>query len=147
MRTFSKAFSLAGIRLGYLLGKREVAEQLDKAKLPFSVGIFQQVAGEVILENIEFVQDSVDLIVRERERLFAELKELDGVVPFRSLANFILFGVESREAPFLCRRLYEEGVLLRSLDGPRLKNKLRVTVGLPEENNMFLETLKRELER
>lgn len=146
IRTFSKALSLAGIRLGYLLGNERIVEQLEKAKLPFSVGIFQQVAGEVILENVEFIRDNVERIVRERDRLLAELKEVDGVIPYPSRTNFILFEVKGVEAGELLQALYAKGVLLRSFDGPRLRNMLRVTVGLPEENDVFLDRLSQEIE-
>jgi len=141
LRTFSKAFGLAGLRLGYLLGESGVVRELSKAKLPFSVGILQQAAALEILERRTLVERRVGEIVRERERLFEEMRRLPGIIPFPSRANFILF--ESRDVPpaDIFQRLFGDGVLIRPLSGPLLENKLRVTVGTAGENNAFLSCL------
>jgi len=142
LRTLSKGFRLAGIRLGYLMGSKEVVKELIKAKLPFSLGVFQQVAGEVILENRKFIQSSVETIIRERSRLFEELKSIRGIHPIPSCANFVLFESKIMSGKELYRILFKKGVLVRYFDVPGLKNMLRVTVGTPEENDLFVKKLK-----
>lgn len=143
LRTFSKALGLAGIRLGYLLAPADVVKELVKAKLPFSTGIFQFLAGEVVLENPDFISRNVDLIKKERERLSRELEKTPGISPIPSRANFVLFESSRIPGNKLYEHLYESGVVLRYFDVSRLKNKLRVTVGKPWENDFFLEKLSR----
>ncbi|OPX18586.1 histidinol-phosphate transaminase [candidate division WOR-3 bacterium 4484_100] len=140
-RTFSKAFGLAGIRLGYLLAQPEVAKQLDKAKLPFSVGIFQQVVGEVVLRMRRYVEQVVQQIIEERQRVYNRLCKLKNIQPFASGANFILFEVKDGQADRLFEMLYQRGILLRSFNNISLKNMLRVTIGRPEENSRFLQEM------
>jgi histidinol-phosphate aminotransferase len=141
LRTFSKALGLASIRLGYLLGGDEMVKILSKAKLPFSLGIFQQAAGEVILEKKEFIKQRVSRIIKERDWLFGELKKIKGIHPIPSHANFILFESQKFSGKDLYRILFESGVLVRTFDDPDLKNMVRVTVGTHEENELFLEKL------
>ncbi|MFC2155105.1 histidinol-phosphate transaminase [Acidobacteriota bacterium] len=142
IRTFSKAFNLAGIRLGYMLGNDEVLKELGKAKLPFSIGIFQQLAGEVVMANMDFVKKNVLEVVNERERVYNELKRIPFIHPFPSYANFILFRSKTMPAKDLFRALYDKGVVLRTFKTPELRNCLRVTLGTKTENGFFLRKLK-----
>lgn len=142
IRTFSKALGLAGVRLGYLLGREEMARALFKARLPFSLGIFQQVAGEVVLEKKRFIEAKVEKIIKERERLLRELEKIRFIRPIPSYANFILFESKNQSGKDLYQRLFEKGVVLRYFDVPRMKNMLRVTVDTPNENDTFLEKMK-----
>ena len=141
IRTFSKAFNLAGIRLGYMLGDDEVLKELGKAKLPFSIGIFQQLAGEVVMSHMDFVEKNVSEVVNERERVYDELKRIPFIHPFPSCANFILFRSETIPAKELFRALYEKGVVVRTFRTPELRNCLRVTLGTERENSFFLRKL------
>jgi histidinol-phosphate aminotransferase len=142
IRTFSKAFNLAGIRLGYMLGKDEIIRELNKSKLPFSVGVFQQLAGEVLLENRRFIRDNVSKILRERERVMRELQKIPTIKPFPSYANFILFQSLGIPGKVLFQRLYKKGVVLRHFETPELNHCLRVTIGSARENMVFLEKLR-----
>ena len=146
IRTFSKALGIAGLRLGYLIARPEVAREINKAKLPFSVGIFQQSAGEVIAQNPKYIRNVVDEVIKERNKLFHALGEIGSVKPIPSSANFILFEVEGMPAKHVFESLYKRGVLLRYFGTQRLKNMLRVTVGRPQENTIFLQNLKTVLE-
>jgi histidinol-phosphate aminotransferase len=141
LRTFSKAWGLAGLRLGYLLGRPEIIPELRKAKLPFSLGLFPQLAGDILLNKVQWVQEAAQTIVAERERVFQALTSLPGIAPIPSDANFILFRTENLTAQQLFQRFREEGILLRCFDSPRLVDCLRVTVGRPEENEVFIKTL------
>lgn len=143
IRTFSKALGLAGIRLGYLLGNDELIKDLFKAKLPFSLGIFQQLSGEVILEKKEFINQRASRIIKERDWLFSEMKKIKNIHPVPSYANFILFESQRFSGKELYRNLLENRVLIRTFDDPSLKNMLRVTVGTHEENEVFLNKLKK----
>ncbi|MFH1227795.1 MAG: histidinol-phosphate transaminase [Planctomycetota bacterium] len=142
IRTFSKAFGLAGLRLGYLMARPETAKEIRKTKLPFSVGIFQQIAGELIARNGKYIGNIADEVIKEREKLFLEMSKISPVKPIPSFANFILFSITDRLTKGVFESLYKQGVLLRYFETPRLKNMLRVTVGRPEENLIFLRKLK-----
>jgi len=141
LRTFSKAFGLAGIRLGYLLARPEVAQICEKVKLPFSVGIFQQIAGEVMMKEREHIEQVAGGIIKEREKLFSEMRKMPSVISIPSSTNFILFEIRGRSAEDVFDSFFERGVLLRHFGDPRLKRFTRVTVGTPQENEIFLRIL------
>ncbi|MEO0122504.1 MAG: histidinol-phosphate transaminase [candidate division WOR-3 bacterium] len=147
LRTFSKAFGIAGIRLGYLLCQSEVAKQLVKAKLPFSVGIFQQISAQYLLTKKRFFYATVQKIVAERENVFNKLKDISGIVPIPSRANFILFGIKNSSSVRLFEELYKRGILVRRFSDPALENMLRVTMGKPEENKEFIKVMKQLMKK
>lgn len=146
LRTLSKGLGLAGLRLGYAMGDEETITGVRKARLPFSVGSFQQIAGAIVLENRQFLMERTHLIIRERERLFQTLKDMYGVRPFPSRANFILLELQEKTGRFLFEKLYERGILVRSFNQPELKNTIRVTVGPPQDNDIFLTAIQEVLE-
>jgi len=146
LRSFSKAFHLAGMRVGYLLARPEIAGAVSKAKLPFSVDALAQTAVMAMLARQDWVDEKVGYIVRERERLFQKLGKLPGVRPYPSQANFILFRVPDSRKVF--DGLLEQGILIRDVSHyPLLANCLRVTVGLESENDAFMKALKRILNK
>lgn len=140
LRTFSKAFGLAGLRVGYLLAARPVINELLKVKQPYNLNAFSQAAARVVMENPAPFRERIEKILKERDRLFKELSALPGVEAFPTDANFILF-----RTPLPAARVYngllERGVLIRNMDGPALPRCLRVSVGTPGENGIFLEKL------
>jgi histidinol-phosphate aminotransferase len=141
-RTFSKAFSAAGIRLGYLMAQPQVVKEFNKVKLPFSVGLFQQIAGGVLLENRDWLGKHIRTVIYEREHVFTHMQKIPGIEPIPSQANFILFRSAGQPAGELYRRLYNKGVLVRVFSSPLLKDMLRVSIGTSRENSLFLEKLK-----
>lgn len=142
LRTFSKAMGLAGLRIGYLLAHRQVAEQIEKAKLPYSVNLFSCEAALVALKHFSLVQERIRLIVSERVRLMAGLATVQQVRSYPSAANFILFDVIGDRQQVL-RGLLERGVLIRDVSSPGLlANAVRVSVGTPAENDRFLHALR-----
>ncbi len=143
LRTFSKAFGLAGIRLGYLLGNSEIVSQIEKAKLPFSVGIFQQTAATFLLQHNSIVKQTAQSIINQREYVSNALNMIDGITTTPSQANFVLFKIDRMDRDRLYEQLYKNGILLRRFNHPALKNMLRVTVGAPRENQLFLKTISR----
>lgn len=140
LRTFSKAAGLAGLRLGYALARPVIATQLRKVVMPFSVSALQERAGLLLLENRELTEENVHRTVKERTRVAAALEAVPGLTAFPSDANFILFRVP--DATAVHGALLEEGVLIRRQDHlPGLHGCLRVSIGLPAENDRFLEAL------
>ncbi len=144
LRTFSKAFGLAGLRVGYLLGAPEVVGELYRVKQPFNLNTFSQVAACVALAHQGEFAKMIEAIVRDRDKLSQELASLPGVTVFPSEANFILFRTRL-PAGMVFQRLLQEGVLIRNLHGPHLEECLRVTVGREEENRFFMEKMKKIL--
>lgn len=140
LRTLSKAFSLAGVRIGYLLAHPKVAEVVRRIMLPFTVGPLQEAIGITALANGHYVQGIVQQISTEREQLFDELRKIPGVTPYPSITNSILFGVSNADRTY--RKLLRRGILIRPMAGHGLKNCLRVTIGSPSENRQFLNTLR-----
>lgn len=136
-RTFSKAWGLAGVRLGYLLAQPELAAHVQKIVSPFNVSTLITVPAEVALEHPEYVQERVSEVVRERERVYQRLLEHPTWKVYPSAANYLL--VRTPDATAAYRGLLERGVLVRRQDSyPGLAGCLRVSIGLPEENDAFL---------
>lgn len=141
LRTFSKAFRLAGGRFGYAVGEAGLIKALKTARLPFSVGIFQQIAAEILLDEKDFLQNEIQKTISERQRLVKALNQFKTFKPFPSRANF-LFVVSTRlSAREIFQRLLNRRILIRIFSLPELKNSFRITVGKPEENNRLLEGL------
>jgi histidinol-phosphate aminotransferase len=141
LRTFSKAYCLAGLRLGYCVAHPEVIEVLKKVRMPYSVNVLSQLAGETVLHYQELFTDNWTKIISERERLTELLKETQGIQVWESKANFILF--KTKNATKVWDHLWRDhSVLIRNLStAPHLEDCLRVTVGTPEENDVFMDAL------
>ncbi|ASJ12731.1 histidinol-phosphate transaminase [Thermococcus thioreducens] len=135
LRTFSKAFSLAGVRAGYFLANEEVVDALYRIKSPFSVGIMTVAAVKVVLRHYDLVERRVAKIVEERERIRRAFREFT----YPSDANFLLMRLDAYEF------LLEKGIVVRKLSG-RLDGHIRVTVGRKWENRKLVEALREYLE-
>ena len=141
LRTLSKA-GLAALRLGILIGHPSLVHHLNKVRLPYNVNIFSQVIGSLFIEHSGEFLDLTDRIISGRKWLFNELTTIEGINPYPSDANFILFSC-FMEKDDVYRRLLDRGVLVKNFTSPDiLKNCVRVTVGTEEENREFIETLK-----
>ncbi len=140
-RTFSKTWSMAGMRLGYVIGPSWFVRELDKVALPYHLDVAKQIAGRVALRFVDEMNDRVRLVVVERERLSAAMRAMP-IEVFPSGANFVLFRPESVDGRQVWQGLLDRSVLVRDCSGwPRLSGCLRVTVGTPEENDLFLSAL------
>ena len=141
LRTFSKAFSLAGVRMGYILGNAEVIREFLKVRQPYSVdAVSQAIAREVFSERQKF-ERGIMAIISERNRLLEELAKVPGVTVYPSDSNYILFKLEGADKVW--EALYARGILVRDFShAPMLENCLRVSVGTEEENNEFLAALR-----
>jgi histidinol-phosphate aminotransferase len=141
VRTFSKTWSLAGLRLGYAIGDPEVIEAMWRVTLPYHLDSLKQAAGRAALDHDDDMRDRVARLVSERGRLVRGLEALGAdVVP--SDANFVLFRPPAADAKAVWQGLVERSVLVRDVSSwPRLTGRLRVTVGTPEEDDAFLAAL------
>lgn len=144
LRTFSKAMGMAGLRFGYALAHPDLAREIAKAKLPYNVNAITLAAAEVVFEQQERFATRVREIVAERERLLAGLRLVEGLRPFPSAANFVLFRCETVPATDVFRRLLQEaGILVRDVSaGPGLAQCLRVSVGTREDTDAVLAALR-----
>jgi histidinol-phosphate aminotransferase len=138
LRTLSK-IGLAGLRVGFLIASEEIIEQVNKVRLPFNLNALSQATAAEIMKHKALRGQHIRAIVRERERVFAELSNIEGVAPYPSEANFILFRV--KDADNVYQGLLCKGVLVRHMKGV-VDGCLRVTIGTPEENRIFLKALK-----
>ncbi|WP_370325199.1 histidinol-phosphate transaminase [Euzebya sp.] len=140
VRTFSKAWRMAGLRLGYLLAHDWVVADLLKVRLPYHLDTITQTAGLVALDLADEVTAHIAVLVDERQRLHEALSSLAPVTVWESAGNFLLFRVPDARGVFA--RLLEAGILVRDFSTkPRLEGCLRVSVGTPEENDRFLTAL------
>jgi histidinol-phosphate aminotransferase len=140
-RTFSKTWSMAAARLGYLIGPEWLVAELDKVVLPYHLDAVKQAAGTAALDFADEMRARVAGIVEERGRLTAALADLP-VDFWPSGANFVLFRPREREGSQVWKDLVARSVLVRDCSSwPRLEGCLRVTIGSPDEDDAFLGAL------
>jgi len=147
-RTFSKTWSMAAARLGYLVGPRWLVAELDKVVLPYHLDAAKQLAGRLALGHVDDMERRVSQLVEERGRVTAGLLDLasSGVEVFPSGANFVLFRLHDHDARSVWQGLVDRGVLVRDCSTwGGLDGCLRVTIGLPAENTRFLDALRSAL--
>ena len=141
LRTFSKAMAMAGARLGYLLGAPEAIFNVRRAQPPFPVGVYTCRAASAVMRQRDALLEMTVKISAERESLAVRLAAVPSVSVWPSHTNFLLFRTPM-ESTVLARRLLDRGVALRDFSRhPLLQGTLRVTVGTPEENVIFLDAL------
>jgi histidinol-phosphate aminotransferase len=143
LRTFSKAFGLAALRLGYAVANPELANILtEKAPLPYPVSGFTLRMGAKMLDNVDMMLESVKQVKCEREKLIKALNDIEGVQVFDSQANFVLMNTQ-KPLDLVNQKLLWKGIMVKKW-GKFLNygNCFRVTVGLPEMNAKLVEALK-----
>jgi histidinol-phosphate aminotransferase len=146
LRTFSKIFGLAGLRVGYGLARPDLVEYLDRVRAPFNVNSVAQAAAVAALGDADHVARSRALVLEQRPVLAAGLAELGAsVVP--SQGNFLLADFPGRPGKALFEDLLREGVVVRPLAGYGFPSAQRITVGLARENEKCLAALKKVLAR
>jgi len=146
LRTFSKAFRAAGLRIGYLLGHAALVRQFAKVMLPFNVSIATEEAALAILENRALLKQGIRTTIEGRNALFRELATIRGITPFASQTNFVCFRT-ALAAQTLFDALLQRGILVRNVSHyPMLSDCLRVSVGTNEENRTFVNALRTIME-
>jgi histidinol-phosphate aminotransferase len=141
LRTFSKAYSLAGLRLGYAIGSdASLVSLMDRVRGPFNVNRLAQAAALAALDDTAFVEDCISQTRRERERVRRALNDL-GYQPAPSLANFLFFDARE-DASDLAKRLLPHGVIVKAWRETGFTNHIRVSIGSPRHNDQFLTALR-----
>lgn len=143
LRTFSKAFGLAALRLGYAVANPELAKIItEKTPLPYPVSGFTLRMGSKMLDNVDLMMESVRELKRERGKLIKALNEIDGVQAFDSQANFLLVNTQ-KPCDEVNEKLLKRGIMLKKWGKIlQYENCFRVTVGLSEMNAKLIEALK-----
>lgn len=140
-RTYSKTWSMAAARLGYLIGPSWLVAELDKVALPYHLDVAKQIAGRIALRFVDEMNERVADLVRERERLTERLAKLP-VHVWPSQASFVLFRPLERDGHDVWQALLDRSILVRDTSSwPGLAGCLRVTIGTPEEDDAFLNAL------
>jgi histidinol-phosphate aminotransferase len=144
-RTFSKTWSMAAARLGYLVGPSWVVAQLDKVVLPYHLDALKQAAGLAALDHVGAMEERVSRLVEERGRVESALRDLPCEV-WPSDANFVLFRPTTATGAEVWQGLVDRSVLVRDCSSwPRLDGCLRVTIGTRDEDDRFLAALQEVL--
>ncbi len=141
LRTFSKWAGLAGLRVGYGAFPEKLAKPLMLIKPPYTPNAAANVAALESLRDVDYLRGTVKAILKERERLFEELKALPFIEPVPSEANFILCRVKKGDAKSIQRSLRNRGIFVRYFNTPRLKDFIRISVGKPEHTDRLLDSL------
>ena len=142
-RTFSKAYGLSGIRVGYGVAHQELIRALQQVREPFNVNSLAQVAAMAALDDREHLEATRSLVRQEKPTIYRALQEL-GLTAVPSAANFILFHIGPK-APQVADALLRRGIIVREMQAWDLPEYIRVTIGLPEENQRFIEALRETL--
>lgn len=139
-RTFSKVFGLAGLRIGYGISSLEIADILNRARLPFNSNLVGTAAACASLQDHEYIKQTIALNCQGKQQLENGFKQLNiSYIP--SLANFISFDVK-QDANIVYQKLLQKGVIVRPLVAYGMPSYLRVTIGTSQQNERFLMTLK-----
>ena len=140
LRTFSKVYSLAALRIGYAVASPEVIKELEKVRQPYNVNTLAQIAAITALQDEEYLQKVVKETVKEREWLTQELEQ-SGLTVLPSQANFLL--VQINNASLISERLLQEGILVRNTTSFGLPDWLRITLGPHEYMERFVQCLEK----
>jgi len=149
LRTFSKVFGLAGIRFGFLVSNKSIVDYVKRVTSPFNVNIVTQRLIVLALQNWNYFKERIQYITEEREWLRNNLAKIDGITPYPSDANFILFKLTKNNlsSSTVAKRLESKNVLVKDRGSlPLLANCIRVTVGTRKMNETFLSALREALE-
>ncbi len=143
MKTFSKVFGMAGLRVGYAVAVEELVSAMEKVRQPFNVNLLAQVAAAATLDDKKFLKKSRQVVLQGKNYLYDSLKEM-GLAYVPSVANFILIDV-GKDGVSVFKEMLKYGVIVRDMKQYGLKNFIRVTIGTKKENERFIKVLKKVL--
>ena len=145
-RTFSKAYGLAGARVGYMIAQAEVTTMINKTFMPYHMNTLSLVTADIVYQMRDEFVPRIQMTIAERQRMIGRLQSLKGVKIFPSNTNFIL--IRSEKADELNKYLESLGIGIRffSPTAPGLKNCLRISIGTRTENDEVFEAIKNFLE-
>lgn len=141
LRTFSKSYSLCGIRVGFCMADESLIGAMDKCRDSYNVNHLSQVIAAAALEDQDYLTDTVQRVINSRERLAEELRKLDFIV-YPSQANFLLCKPHKRSAVEIYDFLCTQQIYVRHFDAPRLSDKLRISIGTEQEVETLLGKLR-----
>jgi histidinol-phosphate aminotransferase len=145
LRTFSKWAGLAGLRVGFGVMSPDVAQVMLTMKPPYNVNAAAEIAVIASLQDKKLLLERVKAVVKERERMFSLLKTVPGVKPWPSEANFILCQLPTGQGKNVAAGLAQHGIFVRYFDTPRLRDCIRISVGLPHHTDALVTALKKVL--
>jgi histidinol-phosphate aminotransferase len=143
LKTFSKAFGLAGLRIGYAILDSELAAYMERARPPFNVNILAQAAAIAAIDDKKFLEKTRTTVLEGKNYLYDSLSKL-GIACVPSVSNFILMDC-GRDGEEIFREMLKYGVIVRDMKQYGLKNFIRVTIGTRKENERFIKVLKKIL--
>ena len=143
LRTFSKAHGLAGLRVGYGVMDREVAQYIERVRQPFNVNSMAQVGALAALDDNQHLKKTVDMVWQGMDFLTKSLEDL-GCRVMPSETNFMFVDI-SKDAKTVYENMLRQGVIVRAMNAYGFPNHIRITVGLPEENARCIEALRQAL--
>jgi len=141
LRTLSKAFAIAGARLGYVLGQPQTLREVLSKKREFDIPITSIAAGIGALESLETIREYVNNIIKTREKTVSLLKRIQGVKVRNSVTNFILVGMNSIQGKELHTKLMKRSIIVKPLTHEKLREYVRVTIGTEKEMNYFIRAI------
>ncbi|MQG19369.1 MAG: histidinol-phosphate transaminase [SAR202 cluster bacterium] len=142
LRTFSKWAGLAGLRIGYGIMPKNIVLHLLDIKSPYNVSTTAESAAIASLNDSAYLFENVEKIKNGKKYLFNKLNDIDGISPYPSAANFVLFNlINSKKAIEIYNKLRSKGILIRKFNNVRLEKCLRVSVGTDPHNTTFINTL------
>jgi len=144
LRTFSKLMGMAGIRCGYCIANEEIVRAMMKAREPFPVNRLAQVGGEAALDDSGFIKKTLDNNKQAKQYYYEQFKKI-GLKYYPTESNFICVDI-NKNAGVVFQRMLKEGVIVRPLESQGLSNCLRITFGLPVENERTIRALKKAIE-
>lgn len=146
LRTFTKFFALPGLRIGYIIAHKDIIRALRQYQIPWSVNILAQEAVKTILSDKDYINKTRSFIEKERKFLFDGIANINGLIPYPSVTNFLLVRIESKNlsSSLLAKRLIQRGILIRDCANFRgLSNKfIRIAVRSHKENLILLKALR-----
>lgn len=145
LKTFSKAYGLAGLRIGYAIARPEFSSYMERVRQPFNANSLAQAAARAALDDKEFLGETRKIILEGKYYLYDILQKL-GLSYVQSVANFILIDV-GRDGKTLFKKMLKYGVIVRDMQQYGLKNFIRVTIGMPKENKKFIKALKKVISK
>ena len=141
LKTFSKAFGLAGLRIGYAIAGQELIRYMEKVRQPFNVNSLAQAAAVAAISDKEFLKDTRNAILKGKQYLYNALDKL-GLSYVLTVANFMLVDV-ARDSTTVFKEMLKHGVIVRDMKEYGMKNFIRVTIGTKQENERFMKVLRK----
>ena len=143
LKTFSKAYGLAGLRVGYAVGRPELTAYMERVRQPFNVNLLAQAAATAALDDNKFLRKTRDVVLEGKKYFYAALQEM-GIAYVPSVANFILVEV-GKDGLSVFKEMLKYGVIVRDMKQYGLQNFIRVTIGTKTENERFIKVLRKIL--